>query len=93
MSHTKGPWKAEHDGRDVRVNAPGGLYIARTYAIPVEDNPDDAYRLEQSANARLIAAAPDLLAALKAWLDAGNDAEDQVAVSMAMAAVAKAEQP
>lgn len=73
-THTQGPWKADTNGRDVRVDSRGGLFVARTYAIPVEDNPDDAYAAEQKANAHLIAAAPELLEALKALLaqfDAG----------------------
>ena len=45
----------------------------------------------QLANARLIAAAPDLLDACKAFLQAIDSNEDRVAVELAIAAIAKAE--
>ena len=57
MSHTPGPWKYSYEAIDPEwaiVTAQGGLVVAN-----VNDN--------QTANARLIAAAPDMLAALK-WI-------------------------
>lgn len=45
---------------------------------------------EQKANARLIAAAPDLLAALEALLDYENGIQKAQAEQMARAAIAKA---
>lgn len=64
--HTPGPWRVDDDNaKNVRAGGVGGLFVAKTYAIPVEDNPDDAYNREQIANARLIAAAPDLLEAAR----------------------------
>ena len=42
-------------------------------------------------NARLIAAAPDLLDALKAWVSAADDDADYAAMKKAEAAIAKAE--
>jgi hypothetical protein len=59
-------------------------------------NPVDVYEvpagrsmLELEADARLIAAAPDLLEALKAYFD--NEHSIQEARAMALAAIAKAE--
>lgn len=75
--HTPGPWKAEGQ----RVSAPGILSVCLCNA-----NGQDPF-----ANARLIAAAPDLLAFAQAYLDAWPAAgsEDMLAVQ-ARAAIAKA---
>lgn len=55
--HTPGPWKAEYD----LVEGPDGAYVAKAIiGVPRE---------EYLANARLIAAAPDLLEALENVLD------------------------
>lgn len=48
------------------------------------------YSDEDKANARLIAAAPDLLAALEALLDYENGIQKSIAEQMARAAIAKA---
>ena len=73
MTHTPGPWKAITGGADAKVVCPDG----RSFLIG-----DIIYHDENKANANLIAAAPELLAALKAlmddrhnweaWLDAEN---------------------
>jgi hypothetical protein len=58
-SHTPGPWRvSDFDHTEIIMNDLAGTYIAgvRDEAIPYE---------EARANARLIAAAPELLAALK----------------------------
>lgn len=87
MGYTEGPWRAENDeilGDD------GDTFIA---TVPLHGGMNPT---EWQANLRLIAAAPDLLAALKAMRDgaygnpsmpAENDAIDQ----MAETAIAKAE--
>ncbi len=62
--HTPGPWRADESGRDVRTGGVGGLFVARIYAVPREDNPS-VYTDEQVANAHLIAAAPELLDACR----------------------------
>lgn len=62
--HTPGPWTVDNCGRDVRAGGIGGLFVARIYAVPQEDNPS-GYGDEQLANARLIAEAPVLLKALE----------------------------
>ena len=55
MSHTPGPWRVESDGTTVAM---GGQ------AVIVAPAPDGATRETEKANARLIAAAPDLLEAV-----------------------------
>lgn len=64
--HTPAPWTAQNDGRDIisiqhSNNAPGAISmtLAKVTARMT-------WRSQAEANARLIAAAPDLLEALKA---------------------------
>jgi len=57
-THTQGPWKAEGWGNLVVNSAEG-------YTITLAAGGKDACLDELKANARLIAAAPDLLANLK----------------------------
>jgi len=110
MGHTKGPWELLRQGKEIQgdgghevwcfVNSIG---ISIT-EIPVESYNEDgnkAYhvsKVESLANARLIAAAPDLLAALKGIFDSyGDDLCNCVDDSkhcpycIARAAIAKAE--
>jgi hypothetical protein len=66
--HTSGPWtrlvgeRFKHDS-SAGVKGPDGLYIAAALDLNRYDKDD-----EVEANARLIAAAPDLLAACEAAL-------------------------
>jgi hypothetical protein len=53
--------------------------------------PSAEFSAMQQANGRLIAAAPALLDACKAFLQAIDSNEDRVAVELAIAAIAKAE--
>lgn len=82
MAHTPGPWVVvQHpDGWTIQNRATGaGACVASQYGDSNE------------ANARLIAAAPDLLAALKDavnWLD---DFDDNETLTAARAAILKAE--
>lgn len=60
MNATPGPWKIAHSSApdwtgDWYIHAPGGTLIAMS----------EGWSDEEQANARLIAAAPDLLEALK----------------------------
>lgn len=109
MNHTPGPWKAQRDLRGIRNNGPlplgelsFGVYTD-TRLLCMEDyrglgfGPSDE---EQEANAHLIAAAPDLLEALKPlaeWLYSFRISHKQVGnldmslVDNAVAAIAKAE--
>ena len=107
--HTPGPWRLTESG-DAIVSADGGTLIVETgqdywknlEAAAAGASSDIAKRhLPQvRANARLIAAAPELLEALRAcdlfltahgqgWFNASNEGRN--AWKMARAAIAKAE--
>jgi hypothetical protein len=84
-AHTPGPWVAETSGLPLAVTTEDGRHLATVY--PSRD--------EGRANARLIAAAPDLLAALRTMVDAFNvkDIDPLVAfasIERARAAICKA---
>jgi len=107
--HTPGPWYvgAQNDLLFILDGPPSPAPydgpIPKTYGPSVIAKPD--YRIDgYEANARLIAAAPDLLAALTTFVaeyvqlvesgDAGNwDAETEAKVIAARAAIAKATTP
>lgn len=66
MSHTKGSWvldESRHDGCINRLDPFRHIAMVSGYQMHEGD------RAENEANARLIAAAPDLLEALEALLD------------------------
>lgn len=99
--HTPGPWVVDLEGpftlggdiTAVEAMTPDGM-ISReicTCMLDTDSHPGGAEWLEDAANARLISAAPDLLAACRAIL-AGWGHQDGVsrAVELARAAVAKA---
>ena len=84
--HTPGPWRVA--GRETR-NLPHSLVaadtlLARVYSKCFGDE------VEETANARLIAAAPDLLAALKGVLADLDGLKMRPQFNAAHAAVAKA---
>lgn len=66
VKHTPGPWTLEGEDQFARVLSPDGYTIAESDHIHCADL-DDAAQMHV-ANMRLIAAAPDLLAACKAML-------------------------
>ena len=90
-AHTPGPWiiywrqgKSEMKGGPGSVQAVSGGKIARVFARTEDEG-------AQGANARLIAAAPDLLAALEAMMfDCPDSYPVYAAVKRARAAIAKA---
>lgn len=97
--HTPGPWVYNRTLVEVRYDD-GGEYPFTVCTMPCWT---DEYKCERNANARLIAAAPDLLAALEAAVECGmvpvssaseggaNRYSDQVRVADAIrAAIAKA---
>ena len=97
MEHTPGPWVIDHETRPAGVcvvyntSHPNGfVYIRGALGYW------DADRDENMANARLIAAAPELLEALELMLDAFLDTEgshgdrEQAATEAARAAIEKA---
>lgn len=94
-THTEGPWRVDDNGRDVRAGGRGGLFVARAYEIEQDEPPYGADVQQWEANARLIAAAPDLLAALKRslnWLASYPGGCASNAYDAARAAIAQAEQ-
>lgn len=96
--HTPGPWYAKREGYStVYVEARIGDRLIQEVAAC---GPTDAGQEQQDANALLIAAAPELLEALKSWVvydtdDTDDGAEIMIrydkALTMTRAAIAKAE--
>ena len=96
VKHTPGPWTYEgdhtHRQYNIRVLGRDAQHICTVNNLP----PHVLANREQStaeANARLIAAAPDLLVALKCIADAlspPRNAEEAAAIAAALAAIAKA---
>lgn len=68
LKHTPGPWKVDEDDDVVSAT---GLWVAFAYGDSEE---------EAKHNARLIAAAPDLLEALRALLSAAERMVDKAPV-------------
>lgn len=101
-AHTPGPWEVRFfRSKSHRIDAPGWDELAVVYG-----NEDDDLDRQGRANARLIAAAPDLLAACRLLLDSERSLGDLCAggcrpginqhtqgcaVAVASAAIAKAE--
>jgi hypothetical protein len=71
-THTPGPWELEDLGEGV-IRGPGGVHIAlvsmESDFACLEDKERPAAQAECEANSRLIAAAPDLLAAARDALE------------------------
>ena len=94
IKHTQGPWVLgeSSEGRHFRaVNAREHSELATVVWVMEDDDMEGAQSPKCEANARLIAAAPDLLEALEEvvqWLELG-DHEGQMH-SKARAAIAKA---
>jgi hypothetical protein len=87
MSHTQGPWKLlkfADDERYVVTNSAGNKRIFREIAT-VEFGFSEKAETEQHANAKLIAAAPQMLQALEAVLEKDPDAEVIVRAAIAEA--------
>lgn len=97
ISHTPGPWEAVWDHPDVDTIChvrPVGRDVSWREIATLYTTPRGS---EKEANARLMAAAPDLLAALKAVIsssrECGDFESDVLAFNEARAAIAKAELP
>lgn len=99
VKHTPGPWALDehHDDIDVYPVKDGPPKIGRWAEVCVVR---DHYEVEQRANARLIAAAPDLLSALKDAMRSARkdfkhgpdgDRQHREAYAEQFAAIAKAE--
>ena len=96
--HTPGPWNDKSlDGSQWGVYSADGRSVAQ--AQQITPLPSDRTQIERTANARLIAAAPELLEALKDLMrevDRSGLSEAKaygwpVVTSAAIAAIAKAE--
>ena len=93
--HTPGPWatdEADHDEpyQDIKIKAGKHRTVCTVW---IDDAPVRDFNAEQDANARLIAAAPELLEALKELMVAADrvSAEPVTWLGKARAAIAKAE--
>lgn len=94
MEHTKGPWKiatyTKHTGWAIHAGE-AGCIAERWYSL--ERTPEE--NLEMMANALLMAAAPELIAALKELMPEGwgedNTMDHMPGVKLARLAIAKAE--
>lgn len=64
QAHTPGPWRADELGGYTKIQSDSGDNIADVGAV-VYNTTGAEWSFERAANARLIAAAPDLLAALR----------------------------
>ena len=94
MTHTPGPWKMNTNVQ-TSIDAETKHIAMVNYYKSGRAN-DDVYGEEHEANARLIAAAPDLLEALKRIEIIGrgarpNISKGTIAGDIARAAIAKAE--
>ena len=89
VAHTPGPWKVPRRFEIYQDIGPGrgGTYIGTTAGNRVL--PESVARVDE-ANARLIAAAPELLAACQAFIDCDNQCGANLAFVMAKNAVEKA---
>ena len=87
--HTPGPWFIT-GGATRCIEARIGDGLIQEVAACGPTMADKGYGPQQEANARLIAAAPDLLEALQGLLNALPSATTHPAVKSARAAIAKA---
>lgn len=91
MSHTPAPWKAEIEncGDGLNVTTLDGHPIAHTATVR-DTNKVIIFPEEAKANARLIAASPELLSVLESWYET-RTTEDRLAWDKsARSAIAKA---
>lgn len=90
--HTHGPWSIEHDSEWPMVMA-GGKIVANVNPESFYAGVADLIEMPAEANARLIAAAPELLEALDAMerhFIRYNDTHNSLVLERARAAIAKA---
>jgi hypothetical protein len=92
MTHTPGPWRIE-ERNGMAANQYGRFNVSAShYSRPgVIDGRDCVVEVRDEANARLIAAAPDLLEALKNLVAFLDDQDNFKFTEEARAAIAKAE--
>lgn len=89
IEHTAGPWYAVTGSV---WTTPGGPDDGGTHVAMMDREEPKTKPVERDANAHLIAAAPDMLEALKAYLDSvDGDIGIEKADELAQKAIAKAE--
>ena len=94
MTHTQGPWTIQYSTNDYEGNL---IYANRVVAATITEEASEATP-EDEANARLLATAPELLAALRALVISIENVDfspldgvyDQIPWAQAEAAIAKA---
>ena len=95
--HTPGPWKVQGDGYDAAAYVMGRDLLVKGGAedriIAVCHSYRSADRISRSANASLIAAAPDMLEALKAAAESAgfqymlHETRDKISAALAKASL------
>jgi hypothetical protein len=85
--HTPGPWAIENTNHGIRLTYSDGMLRSHVADLFTAALCEEHGNLE--ANARLIAAAPDLLDAVQAIVDAFGD-QDSLLIDQCKAALAKA---
>jgi hypothetical protein len=90
QQHTQGPWRVAPRAQrgtyaSVVADMPSGTFLTIAHVDSV-----DGFSGSSDANAALIAAAPELLAALVGLVDAPDDHHKWRAIATARAAIAKA---
>jgi hypothetical protein len=110
-THTPGPWNARRAPKETEVASVGGIEVSLSrgdqWAIDADDRwielatvytSGGEFETTSEANARLIAAAPDLLAALKdvldlldEWMRDNTGSRELELLERCEAAIAKAE--
>lgn len=97
VKHTPGPWECGEIGFDPTLAKRTRTLRAGAVILGELDSWLDRYAAESEANARLIAAAPEILKALKrvrVWIDTSVPIGTEAATTMlgvVLAAIAKAE--
>ena len=94
MTHTQGPWTIQYSTNDYEGNL---IYANRVVAATITEEASEATP-EDEANARLLATAPELLAALRALVISIENVDfspldgvyDQIPWAQAEVAIAKA---
>lgn len=86
--YTPGPWLFDEESEAITTH--NRITSGKTRIATVTLGWAEPFESEQIANARLIAAAPDLLEALQALICETNSIELAAALDMARAAIAKA---
>ena len=93
-NHTPGPWHTFRQGTKHFVSQAADEEFRFAHAVIFETNyhPDNivAARKEAEANAHLVSAAPDLLAALRDLVGCAEPHRDRAEIKAARAAIAKA---